>query len=82
MVKFKKLNLENLLENLEKTDRKTGAIHLLVKEANQRDMFGLQGKVVNITCEVDSDPQDVTFRWTLTTLLKTRNCTILNQVVQ
>ncbi|GFT40207.1 nephrin [Nephila pilipes] len=33
---------------------------------NQRDLFGVaREEVVNITCEVDSDPQDVTFRWTL-----------------
>ncbi|KAF8764963.1 Nephrin like protein [Argiope bruennichi] len=33
---------------------------------NQKDLFGVaREEEVNITCEVDSDPQDVTFRWTL-----------------
>ncbi|GBM95668.1 hypothetical protein AVEN_198573-1 [Araneus ventricosus] len=33
---------------------------------NQKDLFAVaREEEVNITCEVDSDPQDVTFRWTL-----------------
>ncbi|KAG8191269.1 hypothetical protein JTE90_003280 [Oedothorax gibbosus] len=33
---------------------------------SQRDLFGVaREEVVNISCEVDSDPTDVTFRWTL-----------------
>ncbi|XP_035207453.1 nephrin-like [Stegodyphus dumicola] len=35
-------------------------------KSGQRDLYGVaREETVNISCEVDSDPSDVTFRWTL-----------------